>query len=64
MKKFIALCLAIVMCVSLFAACNTKTPPEETTAPKVEQKPIMEAPTVKTLSEKTGIPLAPATDKQ
>jgi hypothetical protein len=33
-------------------------------APTVEQKPIMEAPTVKALSEKTGIPLAPATDKQ
>ena len=33
-------------------------------APKVEQKPIMEAPTVKALSEKTGIPLAPAMDKQ
>ena len=36
MKKFIALCLAIVMCVSLFSACNINTP-EETTASKPEQ---------------------------
>lgn len=33
-------------------------------APKAPQKPVMEAPTLKTLSEKTGIPLPPATDKQ
>ena len=44
MKKFIALCLAIVMCVSLFSACNTKTP-EETTAPKVEQTTEEKTPT-------------------
>ena len=33
-------------------------------APKAPQKPVMEAPTLKTLSEKTGIPLPPAADKQ
>ena len=43
------------------AAAEVAQPQE---APKAPQKPVMEAPTLKTLSEKTGIPLAPATDKQ
>ena len=46
MKRIVALLLAVMMCVSLFAGCGNK-PAEETTAPKVENNET-KAPDVQT----------------
>ena len=46
MKRIVALLLAVMMCVSLFAGCGNE-PAEETTAPKVENNET-KAPDVQT----------------
>lgn len=37
MKKVLALVLATVMCLTIFAACGQKTTTDETTAPAVDE---------------------------